>query len=276
MNKIWLSMCVGVALWAGAIDGIAVVVNNKAITMWEIVKLSEEKKISRHDAVELLVQKKLEEAELARQDVKVDDFELDRKLESVAQSNGMTLVMFKEALTQRLVDINEYKESLKAHMIKEKLYQKIAFQKFAPVDEKDLKLYYENNKNEFLVPKKILVISYSSPNKAALERIVKTPLADDSGIKKEESVIETKNLDVRLLSILKGTKDGSFTQVLPLGELFVSFFVKEKLDFETMEFDRVRGEVFEKLSDKKEEDAIRDYYEKLKASAKIRVVRLPN
>lgn len=277
MKKMFLlSFAAACVLNAGTVDGVALTVNGKVITMYEIVKLSEQKKISRQDAVELLVEKKLEEAELSKQNVKVDDFDIQKKIEQIAASNGLSLSAFKDALSARLINYEDYKNEIKNKMAKEKLFQKITYQKFTPVDEKDLKLYFENNKAEFATPAKIEVLQYSAKDKNALEKAVLSPMANEPSVAKEEIAIDTKTLDASLLYILKNTKDGSFTQIMPVKDRFVSFYIKDKKEFGTPEFESVKNEVAEKFASKKEESAIKDYFEKVKASAKIKVIRLPN
>jgi len=277
MKKMFLlSFAAACVLNAGTVDGVALTVNGKVITMYEIVKLSEQKKISRQDAVELLVEKKLEEAELAKQNVKVDDFDVQRKIEQIAASNGLSLLAFKDALSARLINYEDYKNEIRNKMAKERFFQKITYQKFTPVDEKDLKLYFENNKAEFATPAKIEVLQYSAKDKNALEKAVSSPMANEPSVAKEEVIIDTKTLDASLLYILKNTKDGSFTQIMPVKDRFVSFYIKDKKEFGTPEFESVKNEVAEKFASKKEESAIKDYFEKVKASAKIKVIRLPN
>ncbi len=277
MKKTFLvSIAAACVLNAGTLDGIAAKVNDKVITMYEIVKLSDEKKITRQEAVELLIEKRLEESELAKQDIAIDDFDVDKKVEQIATSNHLSLVQFKDALTKRGIDFSAYKTSIRDKMARDRLYQKITYQKFSPADEKDLRLYFDNNKKEFSMPTKVDVIQYSSKSDAALQAMLKSPLSAQSGIAKEEMTIDTKNLDAGLIYVLKNTKDGSFTNIMPVKDMFVTFYVKDKKDFETPTFENARNEVFEKVAAKKEEESIRDYFEKLKASAKIKVLRLPN
>ncbi|HOI83347.1 MAG TPA: SurA N-terminal domain-containing protein, partial [Campylobacterales bacterium] len=261
---------------AGVVDGVALTVNGKVVTMYEIVKFSEQKKVSRKDAIEALIEQRLEEAELSKQNIQIDDFDVERRIEQIAASNKMTLAQFQDALSSRLISYSEYKADVKNKMARERLFQKITYQKFAPIDEKDLKLYYENNKQEFSTPSKIEAVQYSSKDKNALARLMASPMSNESAVAKEEISIDTKTLDPSLVYILKNTKDGSFTQILPLKDEFISFYIKDKKDFSVPDFESVRNEVNEKMAAKKEEDAIKDYFEKLKASAKVKVIRLPN
>lgn len=277
MKKILLvSLAAACVLNAGILDGIALTVNGKVVTMYEIVKLSEQKKISRQEAVELLVEKKIEEAELSKQDIKVDDFDVQRKIEQIAALNGLSLSDFKNALLAKMIDYSEYQNEVRDKIAREKLLQKITYQKFNPIDEKELKLYFENNKQEFATPARVDVLQYSSKDKNALERAMLSPMSNEPGVEKEEVSIDTKTLDASLLYILKNTKEGSFTQIMPVRDRFVTFYVKDKKEFDTPDFESVKNEVMEKLASQKEESIIKDYFEKAKASAKIKVIRLPN
>jgi hypothetical protein len=75
--------------------------------------------------------------------------------------------------------------------------------------------------------------------------------------------------------VFKNTKEGSFTPIIPIKDTFAVFYVKDKKDFAIAGFDSVKSEVNERYTKQKEMDAVRDYFEKLKASAKVKVFRLP-
>lgn len=277
MKKIILGMTLfGAISFAATLDGVSVVVNNKVITMYEILKLSSEKKISKEDAIDQLVQKRLEEIEMTKQDMKIDDFEIDKQIERIASNNGLTLTQFKDALKQRFIDFNEYKKEIKQKMTRDKLYQKIAFQKYVPIDEKDIAAYYEKNKLEFMVPKKIDAVEYSSDSKEAIEALITSPLSSNKKVQKTELKIDTTGMEQGLVYLFKTTKEGQFTPPIAITGKYVAYFVKEKLESEQQTLEKSRNEIFEKLASQKEESAIKEYFEKLKASAKIKVIRLPN
>ncbi len=262
--------------FAATLDGIAVKVNNKVVTMYEILKLQHEKKITQEQAIDDLVQARLEEIEMDKKELSIDDFEIDKQLERIASSNGLTLSQFKDALKQRFIDFDTYKKDVKKRMVRDKLFQKIAFQKYVPVDEKDIVNYYEANKNEFMTPSKISVVEYSSDQKEALETLMKTPLASVKNVKKNELTIDTKGLEHGLVYLFKETKEGQFTPPIDIKGRYISYFIKQKLENTQLTMESVRNEVFEKLASKKEEAAIKEYFDKLKASANIKVIRLPN
>ena len=114
MKKAFLiSVATALTLSAQIVDGVAMTVNGKVVTMFEIVKLSEGAKISRQDAIEKIIEKKLEEYELEKQNVKIDDFEIERRMEMIASSNNMSLSQFKEAIEKNFLGVSEYKKELK-------------------------------------------------------------------------------------------------------------------------------------------------------------------
>ena len=114
MKKAFLiSIATALTLSAQIVDGVAMTVNGKVVTMFEIVKLSEGAKISRQEAIEKIIEKKLEESVLEKQNVKIDDFEIERRMEMIASSNNMTLVQFKEAIEKNFLGVSEYKKELK-------------------------------------------------------------------------------------------------------------------------------------------------------------------
>lgn len=270
------SVALAASLYAGVVDGVSIIVNGKVITMYEIVKLSDGAKITRQQAIEALIEKRIEESEFGKQNISVDDFDVDRKIEQIAASNGLTLPKFREALAARYINFSDYRSDIKNRIAKERLFQKITYQKHTPIDEKDLKLYFENNKQEFAAATKIEALEYSSKDKTALEVLAASPMSSDKGVSKTEITVEVKTLEPSLQYLFKHAKEGSFTQVMPVKDRFVAYYIKDKKNFETPDFESAKNEVFEKLSSKREEEAIKDHFEKLKASAKVKVVRVPN
>ena len=109
MKKVILGLTIfGALSFAATLDGISVIVNNKVITMYEILKLANDKKISKEEAIDSLVQSRLEEIEMGKQDLSIDDFEVDKQIDRIASNNGLTLNQFKDALKQRYIDFAQY------------------------------------------------------------------------------------------------------------------------------------------------------------------------
>ena len=150
------------------IDGISLIVNNEPITTYEIQKYKNTLHISTNRAIDLLIQKKVEDREIKLSDIRVDSYDVEEEMKKIANQNRLSLDEFKEILKQKGIDLNEYEEELKNRIKREKLYKKIASSKIRKATEDELRRYYKNNPQEFSIPQKIDIIEYSSPNKEEL------------------------------------------------------------------------------------------------------------
>ncbi len=257
------------------IDGISLIVNNEPITTYEIQKYKNTLHISTNRAIDLLIQKKVEDREIKLSDIRVDSYDVEEEMKKIANQNRLSLDEFKEILKQKGIDLNEYEEELKNRIKREKLYKKIASSKIRKATEDELRRYYKNNPQEFSIPQKIDIIEYSSPNKEELLTLTKTPMYKSDSITSSEKELDARNIHPKILYILTNTKEGSFTPILKAGDRYVTLYIKKKKEIKTLPFEQVKNAVFAKVMREKEKDAIREYFEKIKAEAKIIVVRKP-
>lgn len=278
-SKIHKIICIAaffiVTAEAKMIDGISLVINNEPITIYEIHKYSKAFNISTSKAIDILIQKKVEDREIKLSDIKVDSYDVEEEMKKIAKRNRLSLDEFKEALEDKGIDIDEYKEDLKDKIKKEKLYKKIASAKIRKATEDDLKRYYKNNINEFSIPSKIEIAEYSSADKNELLKVMQQPMYNSDQITITNKEISAKELHPKLLYILSQTKEGQFTPILKAGDSFVTLYIKKKKDVQALPFEQVKDAVFAKVMKERERDVIREYFEKIKAEAKIIVLRKP-
>lgn len=263
-------------LSAGIVNGVSIIVDDEPITMYEIYKMSKEAKVAYEDAIEKLIEIKLREAEAKKYGIEIDKFEVEREMEKLASQNNLTLSQFKEAIELRGMSWNKYQKIVKQKIENEKLDKKISISKLRNIDEAELKKYYENNLNEFAVAKNFEVIEYSSSSKDALEKSMKNPMLFLANVKKEAKKLNANSINPRLLFILNDSKESSFTPVLTTSESYITFFVVKKMDLDYLSFSEVKDVIFAKLIKEKEERIIKEHFEKLKAKADIKVIRLPS
>ena len=79
-------MTVGI-LSAGLVDGIALVVNEEPITLYDIDKKMLESNLSKKDAVSLLIDELLYEQELRKYNIEVDIFDVNNYIEKIRKSS---------------------------------------------------------------------------------------------------------------------------------------------------------------------------------------------
>ncbi len=264
--------------YAKFLDGIAIVVNGEPITTYEIQKTAARMGIPKKEAIDLLIQKKLEKSQAKKLGVEVSDFEVQNAIDNFARSKGMDIFSLREAIESKGLSWEEYKKSLKEQLERKKLYSAILHLQAKKPDEEQLKEYYDSHKNEFEVAKKVHIVKYISPSKELLAKIAQNPLYQPQSpmmLQKGEEVLDLSKVDPKFAFLLNHTPEGSFTQILPIGDKFLLIYVDKKEGKELIPYEEARGYIIKKLASKVEGKSIKEYFDRLKASANIKIVRLP-
>ena len=262
------------SLHATVIDGIAVIINKEPITLYDVYKYSTRFNLSKKDALDILVRQKLEESEIKKLGISVDNFEVDQYIENVATHNGMSQFEFANTLRSKNINIDEYKEDVRNKLKRDKLYKKILSSKTL-VSDGELQAYYDANLNEFSQASAFNVTIYSSADPKVLEQIAQNPMVAKQGVSVEEVRFEADKIDPKLATLFNKTAEGHFSTIIQSEKTFVLFFMKNKENVKNISFNDAKNYIYAKLSEGKEQKAIDQYFEKLKASANIQVIRAP-
>lgn len=274
MNKMIFTLIMSMTIsFAGMIDGIALVVNDDPITLFDIEKTKYEKKLSKEDAVSQLIDEALFNQLVVKNNITADIFDVNNYLEKLAASNGMDLYSFKSIIKQKYKDYSKYEEQTRNIIIRQKLTNKLVRGNLKIASEEDLNIYYENNSSKFQMASKVNAIQYASKNKTELNNVRNNPMANIEGISKSKIELDQSNLNPQLRYIINETKINQFTPIFTSNKQFVSLLILEKEDQETIQFEDVRDRIFNIVMQDREKKYLKDYFEKLKLSADIKIVR---
>jgi len=262
-------------LFGGLVDAVSIVVNGEPITLYEIYKTREETGLPKEKVVEYLIKERLKDKELKRLAIVIDDFDINQEIERIAGQNGIDSLKLRTILANKGVDWNKYKQNIKEKLQQQHLYQKILSTKIQQPSQETLKEYYQLHKDEFSIPTAINVIQYSAQNRQSLQQIMQNPLASVQGVTQQALTIPSEKLNQQLLFILTKTPKGGFTQIIPIGGQFVTFFIQEFVNQKPIPFEKVKQRVYAKWMEKKRKEAIESHFEKLRAAANIKVLRVP-
>ncbi len=262
--------------FSGIITGVSVIINDEPITLYEVYKYSEKYKVSRKESLNILVRQKLEDSQIKKLRINADTFEVDRYIENLANKNGLSQYEFLNMLKSKDVKIDDYREELKQKIKKDKLYQSIYRDKIKSVEDSELENFYAQNPNEFKVANSFNVSIYTSQDGKELQSIQNNPMLQPAGVKTENKMLNSNTLDNKLKALLNSTKQGTFTQILNIQNTPTMFYVREKKDFTQIPYEEVKKNIYRVVSKQKEEKVVKDYFEKLKSSAAITVVRSPS
>ncbi len=279
--KIYSRILVSISLLAtvsfsGIITGVSVIINNEPITLYEIYKYSEQYKISRKESLDMLVRQKIEQSQIEKFHISADIFEVDAYIKNLAQKSGLTQYEFQDMLKKRGIKLSIYKEDLKKKIEKDKLYQKIYAGKLKAVEDKQLTQFYQENPEEFKIANSFTVSIYTAQKAQSLQAIKNNPMLKRSNVKVKKSVLKADKLNEKLKMLLNSTKEGRFTRIMTIQNTPTMFYIKEKNDLRQIPFEDVKKGIYRVISKQQESAVIKDYFEKLKSSASIVVVRSPS
>ena len=262
--------------FSGIITGVSIVINDEPITLYEVYKYSEKYKISRKESLNLLVRQKLENSQIKKLRIDADTFEIDQYIENLANKNGLSQYEFLNILKEKDIKIAQYRKEIKDRLKKDKLYQSIYRDKIQAIKEEAMVKFYKDNPAEFKVANSFSVSIYTAQKPEDLQAIKNNPMLQPANVKIENKLLNAKTLDNKLKALLNSTKQGMFTQVLNIQNSPTMFYIKEKKDFSQIPYEDVKNGIYRVISKQQEKKVVKDYFEKLKSSASIVVVRSPS
>ena len=274
MYKLFLTLLVSSGIsFAGIVNGVALTVNDQPITIYDIDKTVSINKISKNEAVGLLIDKTLYEQAVSQNNITADVFDVNEYIERLAKANGMDLYSFKAMVKQRYPNYADFEEEAKDAVIRQKLIQKIVKGQLAVATQEDMELYYEKNKNQFSTSKVYEVTQYASKNKVSLTNAINNPMVIAADVEKTPLKLGVQSLQPQMQFLLNDTKLNTFTPIFTANKQFVSLFVIKKEGTTSLDFETVKAKIFNDMMSLREKKYLKDYFEKQKLTADIKIVR---
>jgi len=277
MYKIFLTFLFVVSLNATLIDGIAVVVKGKAITLLDIKKEMKTSKVDAKKARDILIRKKLEEIETKERKITVSSGEVYDELKKTAQRNHMSLSDFYTAVRNSSgLSSSELKAKIKDRLLSQKLYRAIAYSSISLPSDSEIEEYYKLHKDNFTHPSAFNVIIYASANKAQLKEKIDNPMFYVPSVQTNEQELPYDRITPELASLLQKTSLNTFTPIIPNGKGgFMSFYLKEIKSAKDVGFENVKDQIVNLIMAEKREQVLGDYFARLRDNADIKIIRMP-
>jgi len=267
--KFLISLFLVISLYANIVDKIDIVVNNIPITSYQIQKTQKELNIDKNQAISYLIDKAVLDSAIKERGIYVDDFDIDNEMKQIAQKNGMSLFNFKNYLLQK-GELDRLKEQIKLSIQRKKLLKTLSVN----VQESDIKKYYETHQKEFMIPSTIEVTKYSSNDKSTLMKVIKNPLLNqDNSVEIKDMVLNLKDTNPDLMAFLAKYKNNTFTPIIGFENKPTSFYIIKKGDLTTLPYKVVAPKIYAMLLQKAQNQALKDFIEKLRAKADIQFLK---
>lgn len=277
MRSFTLSVALATCLWSAPIGGVAVLVKNSPVTLYEV---QQEMKLSGTNATQstdTLIRKKLEQLEASEKKIIVSSAEIDEELSRMAAQNNLSQEQFLNAMqTVRGLSEKDLRARVEESIKGQKLYSAIAFSKMAQPTAEEESEYYQLHLDEFSRPESFDVTTYVSPSQEALAAKIADPMRHIEIIQSKEESLPYAKINPQLAQILNKTAIGSFSPILPNGKNgFMSFYIREKNNVITENLESVRPQISNAIIGEKRNQVLNDYFTRLRLSADIKVMRLP-
>lgn len=275
--KLLLLLLFFISLQAKTVDGIAIMVKDQPITLYDITRTMEENDIPQEQAIEYLERKKLEEIEIKERHITASKQEIFDDIQRMAQQNKMSVIELYQAVqSSQGLSEKKLKEKIEEKILNQKLYNAIAFSHLEQPNDEEIEEYFKLHKKEFQKPSSYTVLIYQCPDKSRLQEKIDNPMFYSPDVTSEESTFEAAKMNQRLAELLDSTSLNSFTQVIPSPNGgFMSFYIKEKGASETLDLEALRPQISNALMGQKRETILKDYFDRQRLNADIKIIRLP-
>jgi len=259
-------------LHAGLVNAIAILVNDSPITLYDIDQEMLTKKFTKDQAVSSLIDQRIYNQEIAKNNISVDIFDVDNYIEKLAAQNKMNTLDFKSLVRQQQ-DYEEFKKKIEKQLLHQKLIQKIAGGKLNIATDDDINIFYNNNAQQYQVADTIDVIVYVSKNKNLLNQLQSNPMLQDKDILVQNISLKQNELNPQTKYILNSTQEKRFSAIFAQNKNYNMFFVKEKKDIKILQLKDVKDQIFQNIMKTREQSYLKEYFETLKITADIKVLR---
>ena len=264
-------MCIAMLTFTQAkmVNGIAMVVNGEAVTTAEIRAVEKQMNVSKQQAVDMLVQDRLQKSAMKK--VSIPESDVDTKIAQIAAQNNLTVPKMQKLLKQQGTSWSRYRKSVKESLKKQKFYRETIAATLAKPSEDELKLFYEAHKDEYVMPKSISMVEYSSSSEAKMKKFLETK--KKAGIKSRSVTKSTANLNPAILGKLLQTQNGSYTRPFNAGDQYISYKIISKNGKKSMSFEDAKNAVAGRWRQEQQGKALKDYFEKMKTNADNKIIR---
>lgn len=254
------------------INGISAIIDGEIITDYDIQKLIDALKISPSQALNILIRQKLEDAQIKAMEINPSEIEINAQMSQIGARSGFKdWGEFEKALKNQGVNINDFRAQVKNNIALEKLYSNITNRPNANITQENARRFYQNNKSLFSRFINATITQYSSQNAQDLENLkAKKP---NNALSAKAQKISATSTDARLVELVANTKIGDFTPIIPQGGFYVMFKINDKDGIYTPNFEDIEENVAQAMIAQEKEAMIEDYFNKLRVSANIQIIK---
>jgi peptidyl-prolyl cis-trans isomerase SurA len=298
------------------VDRIVAVVNDQIITLYDLdqtlqpyedniraLGYSPEKEREtlyklRTDLLNKLIDEKLADQLILKNNIKVSSQEIDNAIERIKESRSFTDEDFRTGLAQQGLTMEEYRENLKQQLLRSKLLNLEVRSKIVITDE-DIEKYYNDHREQYAGETKYdiwnIYIRFSqfagAPEKqSALEEMEAILARLKQGQKFESLVSELPNspkgpegsdlglfrldeLSPGLQKVVKDMKAGEYSQILDTDQGYQIIYIQNLIVTESKAISEVKSEIQEILYRESIDNRYNSWLSELRKRSHIKIIK---
>ena len=277
MYKIALSLLLASFLNAAIYDGVAIVVKDKAITLYEIKDKMQTLHTDTKHASDMLIREKLEAIEIEERGIAAQNSEVYDEISKTAARNKLSVSEFYEAVRNANgLTSTQLKDKVKQRLLTQKLYMAIAYSSVDEPTSQEIKEYYELHKENYKHPSEFNVVVYQSKDKKRLQEKIDNPMFYSPDIKRSEQTFKYTKISPELAQLLEKTELNHFTAALPDGkQQYVSFYLKGVTKAVQSSAQEMHEQIRASMMQEQRESVLGDYFARLRQNVTVDVIRMP-
>jgi len=301
---------------AQVVDRVVAVINDDIVTLYELNRAikpyadkigasgysqEKEKKMLftvREDILNQLIDKKMEDQEIRRYKIKIDEKEVDLAIEHFKKANYFTDEDLKEALSRDGLTLEEYRGKMKKQLLRAKLINFEVKSKIV-ITKEEVKSYYESHiekyrgerkyhlrniimrvppftgeKGKSEVREKMETVLEKFTDGESFETLAtlysESSFASDGG---DLGLFRLDELSEQLKGAIKDLKTGDSTGVLDTDQGLQIFFVEKIVTSQAKSLEKVTPEIEKKLYNEIVNKNFQTWLEGLRKRAHIKIIR---
>jgi len=252
----------------------------------------------RSDLLKQLVERKLVDQVIKKNNIEVSEQEIDSTLERIKETRSLTDADLRAGLKEQGLTLEEYRKNLKQQILRNKLVDREIKSKIV-ITQDEIKEYYDAHREKYAgevkyhlwnIHMRIPEFASESAKRLALEKIeaVLTELkqgrpfesiaAEDQGSPAgprgaDLGLFKLDELSPELRDAVKGMKAGDFSPILKTDMAYQIIYVQKIVETESKTLEAVKSEIHEILYNEASNNKFHTWLEDLRKRSHIKIIK---
>jgi hypothetical protein len=256
------------------INGIAIRVNGKGITTYDIENSVKKFGVAKSEVVRILIREILENGEIKKYKLDIPEDEFDSFLNNfLAQRRIPSKEVFFQQLSANGIQKEDFLKKMKNEAIRPKLYRVLSSGKIGTPLENELKDFFNKNRKLYNSGGKYEITIYSSASLEAIQQKISNPLLLSPNVSVQDQVLEFNQLNQNMQQMLSSLDVGSYSQPIQNGNGYAILYLKDIQMSDEVSFETVKAKVENDYYRQEQMKFINRHFQKLEENAIIEYIR---